>query len=47
VSKARLGAAALRPGAGFSVTNNQRGIAILVKRLKELGMSRIVLEAEF
>jgi hypothetical protein len=36
VSKARLDAA-LRPGAGFSVTNNQRGTATLVKRLKKLG----------
>jgi Zn-dependent alcohol dehydrogenase len=45
VSKARLDMA-LRPGAeSFSVTNNQRGLATLVKRLKNLGVSRIVLEA--
>jgi transposase len=45
VSKARLDAA-LRPGPGsFMVTNNQRGIATLVKRLTKLGVSRIVLEA--
>ncbi len=44
VSKARLDAA-LRPGAGWSVTNNQGGIATLVTRLKRLGVSRIVLEA--
>jgi len=45
VSKARLDVA-LRPGAeSFSVTNNQRGIATLVKRLKNLAVSRIVLEA--
>jgi transposase len=45
VSKARLDVA-LRPGAeSFSVTNNQRGLATLVKRLKNLGVSRIVLEA--
>jgi transposase len=37
---------AARPGAeSFSVTNNQRGIASLVQRLKNLGVSRIVLEA--
>ena len=46
MSEARLDAA-VRPRGGFSVTNNQRGIAILVKRLKMLGMSRSVLEAEF
>jgi len=45
VSKARLDAA-LRPGdEGFAVTNNQRGIAALVKRLKKLCVSRVVLEA--
>jgi transposase len=45
VSKARLDVA-LRPGAeSFSVTNNQRGIATLVKRLKKLCVNRIVLEA--
>jgi transposase len=45
VSKARLDVA-LRPGAdSFSVTNNQRCLATLVKRLKNLGVSRIVLEA--
>src|SRR5215469_11038253 len=46
VSKARLDVA-LRPGdESFSVTNNQRGIAALVKRLKKLHVSRIVLEAK-
>jgi transposase len=45
VSKAKLDVA-LRPGAeSFSVTNNQRGIATLVKRLKKLRVNRIVLEA--
>ena len=45
VSKARLDVA-LRPGdEGFAVTNNQRGIATLVKRLKKLCVSRVVLEA--
>jgi transposase len=45
VCKARLDAA-LRPGdESFDVTNNQRGIAALVKRLKKLRVSRIVLEA--
>jgi hypothetical protein len=45
VSKARLDVA-LRPGAeSFSVTNNQRGSASLVKHLQNLGVSRIVLEA--
>jgi transposase len=45
VSKTRLDAA-LRPGdESFSVTNNQRGIAALVKHLKKLSVSRIVLEA--
>jgi transposase len=45
VSKARLDVA-LRPGAeSFSVTNNERGIMTLVKRLKKLCISRIVLEA--
>jgi transposase len=45
VSKARLDAA-LRPGdESFDVTNNQRGIAALVKRLKKLCVCRIVLEA--
>ena len=45
VSKARLDTA-LRPGdESFDVTNNQRGIAALVKRLKKLRVSRVVLEA--
>jgi transposase len=45
VSKAKLDAA-LRPGdESFSVTNNQRGIAVLIKQLKKLSVSRIVLEA--
>jgi transposase len=45
VSKAELDVA-LRPGAeSFSVANNQRGIATLVKRLQKLSVSRIVLEA--
>ena len=45
VSKARLDVA-LRPGdESFSVTNNQRAIAALVKRLKKLHVGRIVLEA--
>lgn len=45
VSKARLDVA-LRPGdENFSVANNPRGIASLVKRLKQLQVSRIVLEA--
>src|SRR5215469_1607795 len=45
VSKARLDVA-LRPGGeSFDVTNNQRGIAAMVKRLKELCVSHIVLEA--
>jgi transposase len=45
VSKARLDVA-LRPGEeNFSVANNQRGIASLVKRLRELPISCIVLEA--
>jgi transposase len=45
VSKARLDVA-LRPGdESFSVTNNQRGLATLVKRLQKLCVSRIVLEA--
>ena len=45
VSKARLDVA-LRPGAEcFSVTNNQRGIATLIKQLKKLSVSRVVLEA--
>src|ERR1700730_3458584 len=44
VSKVRLDVA-LRPGAeSFSVTNNQRGIATLVKRLKKVCVNRIVLE---
>jgi transposase len=42
-SGARCGTAA---GAeSFSVANNQRGIATLVKRLQKLSVSRIVLEA--
>ncbi len=46
VCKARLDAA-LRPGdESFGVTNNQRGIAALVKRLKKLCVSRIVLESQ-
>jgi transposase len=45
VSKAKLDAA-LRPGGeSFSVANNQRGIAALIKQLKKLSVSRIVLEA--
>lgn len=45
VSKAKLDAA-LRPGhESFSVTNNPRGIAALIKQLKKLSVSRIVLEA--
>jgi transposase len=45
VSKARLDVA-LRPGdESFSVANNQRGIAGLIKQLKKLSVSRIVLEA--
>ena len=45
VAKARLDAA-VRPGDdSFSVTNNQRGIATLVKRLQKLCVSRVVLEA--
>jgi transposase len=45
VSKLRLDAA-LRPTAeSFNVANNKRGIATLVKRLQQLRVSRIVLEA--
>jgi len=45
VSKARLDLA-LRPDTeSCSVANNQRGIATLVKRLKKLCVSRVVLEA--
>jgi transposase len=45
VSKARLDVA-LRPrDESFSVANNQRGIAVLVERLKKLQVSRVVLEA--
>jgi len=45
VSKATLDAA-LRPGGeSFNVSNSQRRIATLVKRLKKLCVSRIVLEA--
>ncbi len=45
VSKAKLDVA-LRPcDESFSVTNNQRGLATLVKRLQKLSVSRIVLEA--
>jgi transposase len=45
VSKARLDVA-LRPGGeSFSVANHQRGIAALIKQLKKLSVSRIVLEA--
>jgi hypothetical protein len=45
VCKVRLDAA-LRPGnENFNLPNNQRGIAALVKRLKKLRVSRIVLEA--
>jgi transposase len=45
VSKAKLDAA-IRPGdQSFSVTNNQRGITALMKQLKTLNVSRIVLEA--
>src|ERR1700730_15757357 len=44
VSKARLDVA-LRPrDESFSVANNQRGIAVLVERLKKLQVSRGVLE---
>src|SRR6202012_1333459 len=44
VSKARLDVA-LRPAAeSFSVSNNQRGIAALIKQLKKLSVGRIVLE---
>jgi hypothetical protein len=43
VFKVRLDAA-VRPGdESFSLTNSQRGIATLVKRLKKLCVSRIVL----
>ena len=45
VSKARLDVALRPDDESFSVTNNQRGIAVLVKRLKKLHVSRIVLEA--
>jgi hypothetical protein len=45
VSKARLDPA-LRPAAeSFNVANNKRGIATLVKRLQQLCVSRIMLEA--
>ncbi len=45
VSKAKLDAA-IRPGdQSFSVTNHQRGITALMKQLKTLNVSRIVLEA--
>jgi transposase len=45
VSKARLDVA-LRPGDDtFSIANNQRGIATLIKRLKKLQVSLVVLEA--
>jgi transposase len=45
VSKARLDAA-LRPGnESFSVNNDQRGIATLIKQLKRPRVSRVVLEA--
>jgi transposase len=45
VSKARLDVA-LRPGGDtFSIANNQRGIATLIKRLKKLQVSLVVLEA--
>src|ERR1700687_1392068 len=45
VSKARL-EVALRPAdESLSVTNNQRGIATLVRRLKKFSVSRIVFEA--
>jgi hypothetical protein len=37
---------ALRPGGDtFSIANNQRGIATLIKRLKKLQVSLVVLEA--
>ena len=46
VSKVRLDVA-LRPSdKSFSVVNNQRGIATLVKRLKKLQVSRVVLEGQ-
>jgi transposase len=45
VSKAKLDAA-LRPGGeSFSVANNPRGIAALIKQLKKFSVNRIVLEA--
>jgi hypothetical protein len=44
VSRAKLDVA-LRPGdESFRVANNRRGIATLVKRLKKLSLSRILLE---
>jgi Transposase len=45
VSKARLDVALRRRDESFTVANNQRGIAALVKRLKKLCVRRIVLEA--
>jgi transposase len=45
VSKAKLDAA-LRPGnESFSVADNPCGIAVLIKQLKKLSVSRIMLEA--
>jgi transposase len=45
VSKARLDVALRPDDENFSVANNPRGIASLVKRLKKLQVSRVVLEA--
>ena len=45
VSKTRLDVA-LRPGnKNLSVTNNQSGLAALIKRLRTLQVNRVVLEA--
>jgi hypothetical protein len=45
VSKARLDIVLRLGDESFDVSNNQRGIAALVKRVKKLHPSRIVLEA--
>ena len=45
VSNAKLDVAQRPAAENFSVANNQRGIATLIKRLKKLCVSRIVLEA--
>ena len=45
VSKARLDVALRPSNESFSVANNLRGIVALVKRLKNLRVSRVVLEA--